>query len=335
MGDLVRDTKVGKKSETEKKMQENWGDIKRRRKEEVERRREAAGQGRHGRQAVLNQDVPVEVVEPHVPQQIIVNGQIVVVAESREVAFGARVEQAVIEDADVALEDDRIYKYVNQGTLGKNAGRRRGIRWDDDQTERFYKGLRMFGTDFGMIANLFPEWNRKQIKLKFIAEERTNPNLVRESVATKEPVNLEEYSKQANQVFEDPAELQAELEAEEKRLRDEDERRRMNEGYILDSADIAWPTTERNGEEAEDVVDQDRSTAPETGARTEAASTDRRDRISALAESVVAAATAPRRKQAQPRKTKEPTARGRQGKKGRRPLEGVEERIGPIDEVDR
>jgi hypothetical protein len=235
----------------------------------------------------------------------------------------------------VALEDDRIYKYVNQGTLGKHAGQRRGARWDDEQTELFYKGLRMFGTDFSMIANLFPDWDRRQIKLKFIIEERADPDRVRESVATKEPVDLEEYSRLANQEFEDPAKVLAELEAEERRLREEDERRRMNEGYILEGADIALPSTEREGEETEDVVDQDRLTATDTATRTGAASTDRRDRISALAESVVAAATAPRRKQVQHRKTKEPAARGRQAKKGRRPMEGVEERIGPIDEVDR
>lgn len=154
MDSLIRDTKVGRKSETEKKMQENWEEIQQRRKEEVARRREAAGQGRHGRQNLSGMEPQPE--EIHAPQQIIVNGQIVVAAESREVAFGAGVEQAVIEDADVALEDDRIYKYVNQNTVGKYAGLRRGNRWDEDKTELFYKGLRWFGTDFSMIAPFFP-----------------------------------------------------------------------------------------------------------------------------------------------------------------------------------
>jgi transcription factor TFIIIB component B'' len=334
MGDLVKDNKLGRKSETEKRMRENWQDIKRRRQEEIERRRAAAGSGRHGRQALApTQDVPVDAQDLHVPQQIIVNGQIVVAAESREVAFGAGVEKAVIEDADVALEDDRIYKYVHQGTLGKHAGRKRATRWDDEQTELFYKGLRMFGTDFAMIANLFPDWDRKQIKLKYIAEDRVDSRRVQECVAAKEPVDLEEYSKMANQEFEDPDKLLSELAAEERRLREEDDRRRANEGYVLDGADIPLPSTERDPNEVDDVVDQDVGAG--TAARTQAASTDHRDRVSALADNIVAAATGPKRKQTQQRKIKESAGRGRQAKKGRRPMEGVEERIGPIDEVER
>ncbi|KAK5323381.1 hypothetical protein LTR93_005434 [Exophiala xenobiotica] len=326
MSDLTRDNKVGKKSETEKRMQENWADIQQRRKEEVDRRRQAASKGRGGRQELLLQDAPVENV--NVPQQIVVNGQIVVLAESREVAYGAGVEQAVIEDADVALEDDRIYKYVNQGTLGKHAGQSRRTKWDDEHTELFYKGLRMFGTDFAMIANLFPELDRRQIKSKFIIEERANPVRVMTSVAAKEAVDLEEYARMANQEFEDPEKVMAELAAEEKRLREEDQRRRVGEGYVLEGADVPLPSTERDADQPEGVGDGEAETA--------GANTDRRDRISALADSVVGAAVASKKRQPLQRKTtKEPVGRGRQAKKGKRPTEGVEERLGPIDEVGR
>ncbi|KAL2399677.1 hypothetical protein ABEF95_001766 [Exophiala dermatitidis] len=312
MGDLVRDNKLGKKSETEKRMQENWDDILRRRKEEIERRREAAAQRRHGRQELnMNQDAAEESGRAHVPQQIIVNGQIVVAAESREVAFGAGVEQAVIEDADVALEDDRIYKYVHQGTLGKHAGRRRGTRWDEVSTELFYKGLRMFGTDFSLIANLFPGMDRRQIKLKFVAEQRVNPARVERSVATKEPVDIDEYARLTNQEFQDPDALQAELDAEEKRLREEEERRRANQGYV-DGADVALPSTEGDG----DGVGED----------------GREAHLASLAQGVVNAAGR-KQGQGQVRRGKEPLGRGRQAKKKGMPMEGVEERIGPIEEI--
>jgi len=336
MGDLTRDTKVGRKSETEKKMQQNWTEIQQRRKEEVARRREAAGQGRHGRQAMGEREPPVE--EIHAPQQIIVNGQIVVAAESREVAFGAGVEQAVIEDADVALEDDRIYKYVNQGTVGKHAGLRRGTRWDDEKTELFYRGLRWFGTDFSMIANIFPQLDRRQVKLKFTIEMRDNPHRVRECVAAKEPVDMDDYTRMAVQEFIDPATLQAELDAEEKRLREEDDQRREREGYIKDPADVAIPTTEQDDheEEAAEPIDDEGDLQHSHNA----AATARRDRISALADQVVNSALAPRKRTTQQpqqqRKTRESVSvRGRQRKKSRMPMEGVEERIGPIDEVGR
>ncbi|KIW15537.1 hypothetical protein PV08_05585 [Exophiala spinifera] len=324
MGDLTRDNKVGRKSETEKRMQENWTDIQKRRKEDVERRREAAGKGRAGRQELF-QDALVEPIQ--VPKQIIVNGQIIVANESREVAFGAGVEQAADNDQEVALEDDRIYRYVNQGTLGKRAGLNRRTKWDDESTELFYKGLRMFGTDFAMIANLFPSFDRRQIKSKFVIEERLNPVRVKDSVDAKEAVNLEEYAKMSDQQFEDPAKLMEELAAEEKRLREEDKRRREGDGYVLEGADVPLPSTETDFEQGDNTLEGD-GTVTAAGVH--------RERISTLADSAAAGSAVPKKKQApQHRATKEPVGRGRQAKKGRRPTEGVEEALGPIDEVGR
>jgi transcription factor TFIIIB component B'' len=182
----------------------------------------------------------------------------------------------------------------------------------------------MFGTDFAMIANMFPTLDRKQIKLKYIIEERAEPVRVRQSVAAKEPVDIEEYSRMTNQEFEDPDKVMAELAAEEKRLREEERQRRANEGYVLEEADIALPSTERDPDAVENTANE-----AQTG------DTDRRDRISSLAETVVTAAVGPKRKQAPQRKTREPVGRGRQAKRGRAVIEGVEERIGPIDEVER
>ncbi|KAL6249651.1 hypothetical protein RBB50_003506 [Rhinocladiella similis] len=324
MSDLTRDNKVGRKSETETRMQENWTEIQKRRKEDVERRREAAGKGRAGRQELF-QDALADPVQ--VPKQIIVNGQITVANESREVAFGAGVEQAADNDQNVALEDDRIYRYVNQGTLGKRAGLNRRTKWDDELTELFYKGLRMFGTDFAMIANLFPSFDRRQIKSKFVIEERLNPVRVKNSVDAKEAVNLEEYARMSDQQFEDPSKLMAELAAEEKRLREEDERRRAGDGYVLEGADVPLPSTEMDVEQGDNIMD---------GADTVAAAGGHRERLSTLADSVVAGTAVPKKRQGpQHRATKEPVGRGRQAKKGRRPTEGVEEALGPIDEVGR
>ena len=327
MSALARDPpRVGKKSETEKLLQENWAEIRQRRKEDIERRREAAGKGRHGGRQELVTTTVTEALP--VPQQIIVNGQIVVAAESREIAFGADVERAVIEDASAARDDDRIYRYVNQGTVGKHAGLRRGTKWDDEKTELFYKGLRWFGTDFGMIANFFPQLDRRQVKLKYLIELRADGPRVKRSVDAKEPVNMEEYASMTEHDLVDPVALQAELDAEEKRLRDEDEQRRRDEGLIdshePDLADVALPSTEIGDGEV-----MPRGDGHELGPR---------DRLSAIADQVLPNAASKKRQQQQQqarRQTKESVGRGRQSKKGRRPVEGVEEQIGPVGEVGR
>lgn len=332
MSTLARDPpRLGKKSETEKLLQENWAEIKQRRKEDIERRREAAGRGRHGGRQEVAPAATTTTLQ--VPKQIIVNGQIVVAAESREIAFGADVERAVIEDATAARDDDRIYRYVNQGTVGKHAGLRRGTKWDEAKTELFYKGLRWFGTDFGMIANFFPGFDRRQIKLKYMAEIRVNGIRVKRCVDAQEPVDTDEYTKMTEHVLLDPAALQAELDAEEKRLRDQDEQRRRDEGLIdnieTDPADIALPSTE---------VDED----GENVANVESMAPSRRDRVSVTADQVMSNVVSRKKQQPQPqpqhqtrRQTKESVGRGRQSKRAKHPIEGVEEQIGPVDQVGR
>ncbi|KIW90365.1 uncharacterized protein Z519_09010 [Cladophialophora bantiana CBS 173.52] len=344
MAELVKDNKIGRKSETEKRMQENWPDIQKRRKEEIEKRREAArGKNR------TNEEEHHEAEEAAVPTQIIVDGQIVVANESRTVTFGAGLEEAVNQDASEAREDDRIYKYVTSGSLGKNAGRGRPIRWDEDQTNLFYKGLRMFGTDFSMVANLFPESiDRGVIKKKYLVELRVDPERVEKCVAAKETVSLEDYAAMANQEFEDPETVMKELEEEERRLREEDAKRRADQGFVdhLAGADVPLPTTERDepyidesetASQGEPATTDKHSAPPESvGQRTQAPSIGRRERIPVLAQKVIHTAMNPTKKQQ--RQTKGTAGAGhggRHAKKGRRAVEGVEERIGPIYEVDR
>lgn len=51
--------------------------------------------------------------------------------------------------------------------------------WTSLDTERFYDGLRSFGTDFEMISQMFGgAKSRRQVKLKFNREERANPAAV-------------------------------------------------------------------------------------------------------------------------------------------------------------
>jgi len=45
-------------------------------------------------------------------------------------------------------------------------------KWTEQETKKFYRALELFGTDFSMIAQLFPMRNRMQIKNKFLKEEK-------------------------------------------------------------------------------------------------------------------------------------------------------------------
>ena len=43
-------------------------------------------------------------------------------------------------------------------------------RWSSGETETFYEGLRMYGTDFGRIEVLLPRKSRMQVKRKYLKE---------------------------------------------------------------------------------------------------------------------------------------------------------------------
>lgn len=74
-------------------------------------------------------------------------------------------------------EEDEFTTAVTQATYMRRQPQ--GNFWTDEETVKFYHGLRMFGTDFNTIAKMFGgAKNRRQVKLKFNREERANPAAV-------------------------------------------------------------------------------------------------------------------------------------------------------------
>ncbi|XP_041992659.1 uncharacterized protein LOC121743419 isoform X1 [Salvia splendens] len=55
------------------------------------------------------------------------------------------------------------------------------VRWTKQDTELFYEAVQQFGTDFSMIAQLFPGRTREQIRNKYKKEERQYPLRLREA----------------------------------------------------------------------------------------------------------------------------------------------------------
>lgn len=51
------------------------------------------------------------------------------------------------------------------------------------ETLQFYRALNTLGTDFALMASLFPKRTRRDLKLKFKREERVNLHLIDKAVA--------------------------------------------------------------------------------------------------------------------------------------------------------
>lgn len=149
---------------------------------------------------------PDATVIPSGPQMRIVNGQIVLAESSLHLDRHKRAE-AENEDM-IEVEENEFSHMTTSGTYMK---RERAQLWDAGATATFYKGLAQFGTNFEMIAKLFPSRNRRQIKLKFNSEERKNPVRINKVLMGEpEKIDLERFEEISGLKLEDLEDIERE-----------------------------------------------------------------------------------------------------------------------------
>jgi transcription factor TFIIIB component B'' len=128
------------------------------------------------------------------PRMRLLNGRMVLDESSLTIDRHANAELER-EGMEIVEENDFTRK-ITQGTYMK---REPSQSWDAAANQLFYKGLRQFGTDFGMIASMFPHRNRRQIKLKFNKEEKVNAAKINRILTNpKEPIDLDQFEKMSN-----------------------------------------------------------------------------------------------------------------------------------------
>lgn len=248
MADLCRDSRTGRMSKNEVLLRAHD-------RADLERKKEKELQILMG-QAEPETEGPVETaderlerlrrrnehedsVAQNVPNTIIVNGQIQIDEDSLQIdRHAAAALERAAEPLD-SIEESDLTRKMNQGTYMK---RDKSGGWNELLTERFYDGLRMFGTDFEMISKMFPGRTRHKIKLKFVKEEKINHERIKTTLlGEKLAVDMLAFEKMAGTEFDDPEELEREMEEDRKRLEEEtaQERETMEEQIRLREDDIA------------------------------------------------------------------------------------------------
>lgn len=107
------------------------------------------------------------------PRLQFVNGKMIV--DRTSLVVGPRsAEQLAADEAAMEVVDDT----GTFATSSSFSSRAKALRWTEDETRCFYKGLRTFGLDFGLLATLFPRRRRSQIKAMYSRELRARPALV-------------------------------------------------------------------------------------------------------------------------------------------------------------
>jgi transcription factor TFIIIB component B'' len=151
------------------------------------------------------------------PRMRIVNGEIVIDNASLQLDQRAEAAREFGEMENVV--ENRLNRKINQATYGK---RTKAESWDEDLTDLFYRGLRMFGTDFSLISNMFPGRSRRQIKLKFNNEERRDPERIKQTLlGPRESIDIQTYSELTNKVYDDLEVIQKELDDDKRRIEEQ------------------------------------------------------------------------------------------------------------------
>ncbi len=224
MSDLCKNLRTGKKSTREKEL------------EEIDK----AEAARHGQQEVQGTPAAVDTTKNTsetaesrlerlsrageenarvVPNTVIIDGEIQI--DETSLQLDRHANAAVERDAEQleGIDESELTRRVNSSSWLK---RDSGGPWSEESTERFFEALQMFGTDFGMISKLFPGRTRHSIKLKFRKEEKVNRQRVKQTLMGERIlVDMEEYSRITNTVYEDPKYLERDLAEDRRRIEEE------------------------------------------------------------------------------------------------------------------
>ncbi|XXH04850.1 UV excision repair protein rad23 [Hypoxylon texense] len=158
----------------------------------------------------------------------VIDGQIIINQQSLVVdRHAAHRDMSTLE----TVEEDE-FSHVTTCVSFRRESRKTGPNhWTEEETEKFYRLLGMFGTDFETIASMFPEKSRRAVKLKFNREENLRPKRIDATVMVrgekKVGIDLEEYKshqrewQESDKIMAEHAKLVQEHEEDIRRLKEE------------------------------------------------------------------------------------------------------------------
>ncbi|KDE07919.1 hypothetical protein MVLG_01829 [Microbotryum lychnidis-dioicae p1A1 Lamole] len=194
-----------------------------------------------------------------------IDGEFQIDEASLEVDRAQQARNAQLEPLE-RVEDNQQNKYTNSASWGKA---RATAKWTAFETEVFYDALRQFGTDFEMIAGLFPTRTRRQIKSKWVREDKENPRKITAALMNKKEIDLDRYAALTGQdlsgpIPEDPMDRINKHREETEKL--ERENSVMPGGYGGPSRQRGVPGAGRQVE-LEDVEEEEGRAARQDGGR--------------------------------------------------------------------
>ncbi|XP_063700259.1 transcription factor TFIIIB component B'' homolog [Culicoides brevitarsis] len=141
------------------------------------------------------------------------------------------VENIAERDARQAIEQSSvIYDDGSSGKYGIFKRQKRTRDWNAEETIKFYRCLHTIGTDFSLMLQLFPNRTRRDLKIKFKKEEKSNGHLVDKALCNPKAFDVDSLRREFEKEDAERAEKQAKLdeEAENKRIQREALKKKRN-----------------------------------------------------------------------------------------------------------
>ena len=119
-------------------------------------------------------------------QMIMVDGKMVVAPQSLTVSHA-------VSDPEAINTMQTVHENANSSKRSYQT-RRISEKWSPAEVDLFYEALSQIGTDFGMIAKLFPKRTRRQIYSKFKKEERESRARIERTLRNPQPIDIQKFS---------------------------------------------------------------------------------------------------------------------------------------------
>ncbi|KAL8362183.1 hypothetical protein RB601_007809 [Gaeumannomyces tritici] len=240
MAELTKDLRIGKKFSRHDELRDRMKELSAKQREERRLRKVGGGEatgsgdddvipGAEGSETQASSGAPATRAPAVLgPQFEIINGEIVINQAS---LVHDRHAEAMADQVDMEeVEENDFTRMTNSSTYRRPNKLKGPNSWNKAETAQFYDYLRMFGTDFQTIANMFPGRTRRHVKMKFNREERHNPRGVNAAIVGQKEVmiDLDEYQTRTGRELEATAAIEEEHqrrqeahEAEQRRIQEE------------------------------------------------------------------------------------------------------------------
>nr|CAI5857061.1 unnamed protein product [Callosobruchus analis] len=153
-------------------------------------------------------------------------------------------QSLVVEREDIKRQREEIEKQeLIDGDFDTGYGiykrHKRSKAWSHAETLRFYKALNSLGTDFTLMTDLFPGRARRELKMKFLKEEKSNKTLIDRALTQPCKFDYKELKREVEFEEKEQEEIRRQQEEDNKRKKEKHAERHRRKNLTVQAENEA------------------------------------------------------------------------------------------------